>query len=137
MVNVVRRKLHRAVWLLSYWAFDKHARACSVGALLLAVVMACAVTVQMLLQGPPADGEPQRAYWQIVWYIVVLLVSAYISYSLRPKPQDPDPQLGKAPETRDGKAVREIFGTVWTDDPTIVGWRNLDPEPIRKKGGKK
>lgn len=73
----------------------------------------------------------------IIPYLIVMIVSAVIMAVLAPKPKPPQAQKGETPEVKDGRAVRECFGTVWIDDPTIVGWHNGTPEPIRKKGGKK
>lgn len=74
-----------------------------------------------------------------IWFIwlAVLLLAAVVMMALAPKQPPPDPQKGQTPETKDGRALREFFGTVWVDDPSIVGWKNLAPEPIKKKGGKK
>ncbi len=74
---------------------------------------------------------------QIFYYLIVMIISAIVMAALAPEPKRPGPQKGQTPEVKDGRALREYFGTVWVDDPTIVGWKNLDPEPIRKKGGKK
>lgn len=70
-------------------------------------------------------------------YLAILLLAAVVMMALAPKPKPPEPGKGQTPEVKDGRAVREVFGTVWIDDPTIVGWHNGDPEPIRRRAGKK
>ena len=74
---------------------------------------------------------------QIFYYLIVMIIAAVVMAALAPKPKPPEAQKGQTPEVKDGRAVREVFGTVWIDDPTIGGGHNGDPEPIRKKGGKK
>jgi len=130
--------------MLRYWVLDKHRRA-----IVLAVCYASgmastatALAIAWLLTRPPtlvngvrmasADGGIS-----LIWLVVVMLVSAVISYAMRPKPETPQPVEGKQPAVKDGKAARRLYGTGWTDDSAILAWKNLDPEPIRKKGGKK
>lgn len=133
-----------AGWMLRYWLLDKHRRAI---ALLVCYVsgmasVACACAIAWLLTRPPnlVNGVPiARADGGIslIYLVVVMLVAAVISYAMRPKPEPAKPVEGKQPEVKDGKAARRLYGTGWTDDSAILAWKNLDPEPIRKKGGKK
>lgn len=138
-MGLIRRKLHRAGWLVRYWVMDKYATPCRRAALAAALLVVTLQAVSLGVRVPNAAGPeaPVGAWVNIVIQIAIMLVAAYIAYAMRPKPQTPDPQSGEAPETKDGKALKELFGTVWVDDSAIVGWKNGTPEPIRKKGGKK
>ncbi|GAB3335338.1 hypothetical protein [Marilutibacter aestuarii] len=138
-MGLIARKLHSAYWMARYWAMDKYATPCR-RAVLVAALVVLSVQAVALWQAAPvaiAPGAPRGAWVQVVIQIALLVISAYIAYASRPKPQVPDPVSGQAPETKDGKALKELFGTVWVDDSAIVGWANGTPEPIRKKGGKK
>ncbi|MBE2242383.1 MAG: hypothetical protein IAE86_06495 [Burkholderiaceae bacterium] len=130
-----RATLHRWTWLLRYWCLDKYAAQVRAGAFVAGVVVLVMVAVRMALDA--ARPGPRQAFWQIAIYIAILLIAALVAYAMRPKTKAPDPQQGQAPEVKDGRALREAFGTVWVDDPTIVSWSNGTPEPIKKKGGKK
>ena len=129
------RKLHRWVWLLRYWWLDKYPREARALSLATAVIVLTLLVVDLWLR--VVHGGPQRAYWQIIYYVVVFLLAAYAAYAARAKVRPPDPQQGQTPEVKDGRAVREVFGTAWITDPTIVSWVNGAPEPIQRKGGKK
>lgn len=132
---VVVRKLHRWGWLLRYWWLDKYAREARALSLAVAVIVLALAVVDLWLR--VAHVGPQRAYWQIIYYVVVFLLAAYAAYAARAKVPQPDPQQGQTPEVKDGRALREVFGSVWITDPTIVSWVNGAPEPIQRKGGKK
>ncbi len=83
-------------------------------------------------------GRPvSAAYVQIIWAIVVLIISLLVSYAMRPKPQNQEAQKGNAPTVKDGKSIIRIYGTVWVDDSIVLGWKPAGTDPIRKKGGKK
>ena len=71
---------------------------------------------------------------QVVVAIVAAIVSSYLSMKNLP---NATAQSGSAPEARDGTAIRKIYGTVWVDDSQVLAWKELPPEPIRKKAGKK
>lgn len=132
---MVTKKLHRWGWLLRYWWLDKYPREARALSLAAAVIVLTLLVVDLWLR--TAHGGPQRAFWPIVLYVVTFLLAAYAAYAARAKVQPPDPQQGQTPEVKDGRAVREAFGTVWITDPTIVSWVNGAPEPIQRKGGKK
>ena len=137
-------RIHWAGWMLRYWVLDKHRRAIALSVSYASGMAstATALAIAWLLTRPPTlvNGVPMaRADGGIslIWLVVVMLVSAVISYAMRPKPEPAKPVEGKQPEVKDGKAARRVYGTVWTDDSAILAWKNLHPEPIRKKGGKK
>jgi hypothetical protein len=71
---------------------------------------------------------------QIVISIVAAIVSSYLS---RPKIPNAKPSSGGIPEATDGTVIRKIYGRVWVDDSQVLAWKELPPEPIRKKAGKK
>lgn len=134
----IRRKSHRAGWLLRYWVMDKHYEQLRLSAFALAVLVAVITIAAMYLshveQSAAGAGAPRGAFW---WYLVILVVSVLISYALMPKPQTPEARKQDMPVTKDGKSMVRIYGTVWIKDPAMLAWKNGAPEPIRKKAGKK
>lgn len=132
------KTLHRWGWLLRYWWLDKYAREARALSLAVAVIALALLVVSLGLRF--ASRAPTQAVFvidDIIIYIAIILITAYVSYAARPRVRQPDPQLGQMPEVKDGRALREVFGTVWITDPTIVSWVNGAPEPIQRKGGKK
>ena len=84
------------------------------------------------------SGRPvHAAYVQIIWAIVVIIVSLLVSYAMRQKPQNQEPAKGNVPTVKDGKSIIRIYGTVWVDDSIVLGWKPVGTDPIKKKGGKK
>lgn len=76
----------------------------------------------------------------MTWWIVqlaVMLVSAYISYAMRPKVEPPKPQEADVPTVEDGQAVKHHFGTVWISDEYVLAWKMMGTKAIKTKGGKK
>lgn len=74
----------------------------------------------------------------IVVSVVLSLVSAVISARMAVKNiQDAKPQTGGAPQAKDGAGIRKIYGRVWVDDSQVLAWKDLPPEPIQTKAGKK
>jgi hypothetical protein len=136
MVSVIRRRLRRWGWLLRYWALDKYRTELLVCVWCAATVSAAIVVAHELMRPPPAPGEPVQALAWFGW-LLIALVASFIVLALLPKPQAPDPQEGQAPETKDGKQLVRVYGTVWIDDPAIAGWVNNTPEPIRRRSRKK
>lgn len=73
-------------------------------------------------------------------YIVVLIVSVYISVSMAPKPQDARPQAFEDfdfPQVDEGTPQAVIFGDCWSGDWTVLAVGNYRTTAIRSKGGKK
>lgn len=73
-------------------------------------------------------------------YLIVLVVSAVISYALAPKPPTPPAaEIGDvdAPIAEEGTPIPVVFGTVWITGPTCIWYGDLRSTPIKKKGGKK
>lgn len=74
----------------------------------------------------------------IVVQVVIAIVAAVVSARMAMKNiPNASPSSGGTPEARDGTAIRKIYGTVWVDDSQVLAWKDLPPEPIRKKAGKK
>jgi len=73
----------------------------------------------------------------IFYYIAILIVSSVVMAAIAPKPKPPPAQKGTIPTIKDGKRVLRVYGTVWIDDPMQLAMKQLDAEPIKKKGGKK
>ena len=73
----------------------------------------------------------------VVQAIVTVVASVLMAYVNRPNIPNAKPATGGAPEANDGTVIRKIYGTVWVDDSQVRAWKELSPEPIRKKTGKK
>lgn len=69
--------------------------------------------------------------------IAILVVSAVISHATRPKSQQPKPGKVETPVVEEGKTIRKVYGTVWIDDPQMLGFKRMGTDRIRSKGGKK
>lgn len=72
--------------------------------------------------------------WQMV---AVFVVSALISFAFRPKPEGAKPQTARAPRVEEGKKIPKIYGTIWINDPMILGFKRIGTDPIKSKSGKK
>jgi hypothetical protein len=112
---------------------------------LFAIVAAAAAVVALIVyehaqptvvavagQAPPAE-----AYIQLIYQLIVMVIAALISYALRPKPKDQEAIKASVPVVEDGKGIVEIFGTVWIEDPILLGFKQMGSIPIKAKGGKK
>lgn len=75
-----------------------------------------------------------------IYYVVVLVVSAYISVALAPKPTPPKPASLEdfdVPTAEEGREIAVVFGTVTVTGPNVIWYGNLGTVPITKSGGKK
>lgn len=75
----------------------------------------------------------------IVVYLVVMVISAAVSYALRPKPQDPKAARLEdfdVPTAEEGRPIPVIFGTAWCKSPNVLWYGDLGTEAIKKKSGK-
>lgn len=78
------------------------------------------------------------AYVQIIVQVVVAIVAAIVSsYLAMQNLPNAKAQQGGVPDATDGTSIRKIYGTVWVDDSQVCAWKDLPPEPIKKKAGKK
>ena len=135
------RRLHYVwSWRLRYWWLDTPAGAqAQMGVLAIAALVVVIQLIRMAMAAlvPPPAGEPAKAvYWWVV-QLIIAIVSAIISYAMRPKVEEQKPQAGEAPSTQDGQAVKDHFGTVWVEDEFILAWKMMGTDRIRSKGGKK
>ena len=74
---------------------------------------------------------------QVVVQIAIAIFSAILSsYLSRTNLPQAKPASGRAPEAKDGTTIRKIYGTVWVDDSQVCAYKELTPEPIKKKAGK-
>lgn len=125
---------------LRYWYLDtdagRHAQLWAfAGALLVLLVQIVRMVVAAL--HPPARPEPEHAvYWWVV-QLVIAIISAIISYALRPKVEPPKPGEANTPTTEDGRAVPEAHGTVWIEDEFLLAYKVVGRVPIKSDGGKK
>lgn len=71
--------------------------------------------------------------------LIVLIVSAVLSYALRPKPKGPAADTldqVPIPTVEVGKPVGVVFGEVWIDDSNVLWYGDLGTQPIYSSGGK-
>lgn len=135
------KRLVRLWWLARYRVLDKHHDQLRLGAFWLAMLVAVIATLLVLLGAHEqllSDAPPAQAVINIWIQLAIMVISALISYALRPKVEGAKPQEGSIPQVQDGKSIVRIYGTVWIDDSIILAWSTqIPPEPIKKKGGKK
>lgn len=125
-------------WRVRHWWMDtrsgtevKIALLCM--AVLVVIMQLVRVSIQALM---PAPDEPVKAiYWWVV-QLIILIVSAIISYALRPKPQAPKPEQFDTPTVEDGHSVLELYGDVWVKEEFIGAQRVVGKEAIKSKGKK-
>ena len=124
---------------LRYWYLDTDAgrRAqlwAFAGALLVLLVQIVRMVVAAAFpEARPAEANP--AWWVV--QLIIALVSALISYALRPKVEPPKPAEADMPTTEDGRAVPEAHGTVWIEDEFMLAYKVVGRVPIKEKAGKK
>lgn len=89
-------------------------------------------------QAQVVDGvEVHLAWVNFLIQLAIMIVSALISYALAPKPKDAEVAKANVPVAEEGKGIERVYGTVWFDDPFILGFKQLGTIPIKAKGGKK
>lgn len=75
-----------------------------------------------------------------MWFmLVVMVVSALVSYSMAPKQQPPPPaalQDFNVPTAEEGRAIPVVFGTVYITGPNVIWYGHLRARPVRTKSGK-
>lgn len=137
----MRRLWYVWSWRARYWWLDTHqgrvAQFAVFGLSCLALVLVLVRMMIVVATAPAAPAEPARAVSWWVVQIAIMIALAAISYLLQPKVESPKPQEGEAPTVEDGLAAREVYGTVWIDDPFFLAWKSMGTQAIKKKGGKK
>lgn len=140
----------KARWLYAYlhlqWCRYRHehygAARLVVGVLLLIVLAPIAYKLDGFLAGwyvpTAARHAPDLnvAWVQFIWYLVVLIVAMVVAYAMAPKPQQPERAKSRVPEADDGKSIIRAYGTIWVEDPMVLGFKTMGEDPIQKKGGK-
>lgn len=130
-------------WRLRYWWMDTedgkkaHLWVFSIALLVtLGQVARLSALAVMEITAPP--GEPVMAIADWIVYLIILVISAAVSYALRPKPENAKPQDYESPTTTDGTPVIDYFGTCWVDheDQFLLAWKITGRDPIKSKGGK-
>lgn len=74
-----------------------------------------------------------------VVYLIVMIISAVVSYAMRPKPVLPDAAKlddFDVPTAEEGRPIPVIFGTVWLGAPNVIWYGDLATSAIKKKAGK-
>lgn len=72
--------------------------------------------------------------------LAIFIVSALLSYALRPKPKAPPAatlQDVNIPTIDQGTPVAVAFGEVWSDQWMVLYYGDLSNRPIKQSGGKK
>ncbi len=76
----------------------------------------------------------------MVFQLVVMLVSALLSYLLQPKPEKPKPASLSdfdIPTAEEGRSIPVIFGRPKIHGANVVWYGDLGTRPIKTKSGKK
>jgi hypothetical protein len=77
---------------------------------------------------------------EIFAYIAILVISAFVSAALAPKPPAPKPASLSdfdVPTAEQGRPIPVVFGTVTITGPNVIWYGNLRTQAIKTKGGKK
>ena len=72
--------------------------------------------------------------------LAILIVSAYVSAALAPKPPKPKPAAltdFEVPTAEEGRPIPVVFGTVWVTGPNVIWYGDLSSTPIKSKSSKK
>lgn len=125
---------------LRYWYLDTDAgRRAQLWAFAGALLVLLVQIVRMVVAAAFPEARPapvQAVAWWVV-QLIIAVVSALISYALRPKVEPPKPAEADMPTTEDGRAVPEAHGTVWIEDEFMLAYKVVGRVPIKEKAGKK
>lgn len=123
-----------------YWYLDTDAgKRAQVAVFATSVVLLIAQIVWLSVSAVIATRSetPVSASWPVwVVQLIIAVISAIISYALRPKIEPPKPGEMNSPTVEDGRAIPEVHGTVWIEDEFLLAWKVVGRVPI-KTGGKK
>lgn len=132
----LRRLWYVWSWRVRYWWLDTpRGHAARVWLCVLVAFGGAVQLARVSLAAVDAHAPQQAMPWWVV-QLIILAISALVSWALAPKPEKPKPNVMDAPTTEDGLAAKHHFGTVWIGDEFLLAWKMLDPEPIKAKGGK-
>lgn len=141
-MGLIARSMHRLdvwQWRVRYWWLDTDAGAqWRIAALCVAVFVVIMQMIKLSIAAafPPPAGEPAKA---LVWWVVqliMLVVSAILSYALRPKPENAKPVEGNSPTVEDGQAAIEVHGPYRINDEFLLAHKVVGRVPIKSKGKK-
>ena len=141
LTGTLRRRWYVWSWRWRYWLLDTApGQKFHIGAFIVSLFV-CAVDVAYMLivaLVPPPPGTPQKSIADWIIYLIILIISALISYAMRPKPENAKPQQVESPTTEDGTPVIDYFGTCWIEheERFLLAWKIVGRDPIRSKGGK-
>ena len=126
-------------WRVRYWWLDTESGAewhvvffCM--SVLVLIMQLIKLALEALLPPPPDEPVKSIAWWVV--QLIIAIVSAIISYALRPKQEPPKPDAGEAPVVEDGQAVIEVHGDVWIEDEFILAHKVVRRSKIKAKGKK-
>lgn len=77
---------------------------------------------------------------QLVYALVMMVVSYIITAAFTPKQQPPQPASlddMNIPQAEEGTPQCVVFGDCWVEDWTVLAYGNLRTTPIKTKSGKK
>ena len=140
-MDLMRRLWYVWSWRLRYWWLDtgagKQARIIIWSLATLGTVLHLVRLVVIgILHPMPPDQPAKAAFWWVAALVIGIAMAA-VAFFMRPKIEAPKPMQSTAPNTEDGLAVRDVFGTVWIDDQFVLAWKSMGTQKIKKKGGKK
>ncbi|MBS0457475.1 MAG: hypothetical protein JSS44_09130 [Proteobacteria bacterium] len=73
----------------------------------------------------------------MIWNIILLVISAALSFANRPKPPAPAKLSDfHLPQITEGTPQQVVFGDCWLADWMILGYGNYRTRPIKASGGK-
>jgi len=134
----LRARVNLYVLRLRFWWMDtedgQRAHVWAFAGMLLLTIAQIARLAVLAVVTPP---EARQAIWPVwVVQLIIAVISAVISYALRPKIEPPKPAEATTPTVEDGRAVPEVHGTCWIEDEFILAHKVVGRIPI-KTGGKK
>jgi hypothetical protein len=140
LMNTLRAHAEMWHWRWRYWLLDTpDGQRAHIGMFIVSLLVCVAEVVYgvVMAVAPPA-GAPEMAIYNWIIYLIILIISALISYAMRPKPENAKPQQVESPTTEDGTPVKDWFGTCWIEheDRFLLAWRMTGRDAIRSKGGK-
>lgn len=141
MIGFVRRRCYVWSWRLRYWYLDTPGgQKARIGTVIVSLLVCVVDALWMLIlaTAPRPPSAPAHAIADWIIYLIILIISAAISYAMRPKPENAKPQNVESPTTQDGASAKDYFGTCWIDheDRFLLAWKMVGRDPIRSKGGK-